>query len=140
MSIEIKLPVLGEGVDSGTVAGVLVAAGESVEADAPLIELETDKAVLEVPAGETGVVVSLPVKTGDTVTVGQVIATIETSGESVDSSTERAIEESAAELASRTIDVPHVLEPPVETTSTEPSSVVSGRLPSSDSMTTPFSE
>lgn len=77
MAVEIKLPVLGEGVDAGTVAGVLVAAGDSVDADAPLIELETDKAVIEVPATETGVVASLPVKAGDTVTVGQVIATIE---------------------------------------------------------------
>lgn len=77
MAVEIKLPVLGEGVDAGTVAGVLVAAGDSVEADAPLIELETDKAVIEVPATEAGVVASLPVKAGDTVAVGQVIATIE---------------------------------------------------------------
>ena len=77
MAVEIKLPVLGEGVDSGTVAGVLVAAGDTVEADAPLIELETDKAVIEVPASEAGVVASLSVKAGDTVAVGQVIATIE---------------------------------------------------------------
>ena len=77
MAVEIKLPVLGEGVDAGTVAGVLVAAGDSVEADAPLIELETDKAVIEVPATEAGVVASLPVKAGDTVAVGQVIAVIE---------------------------------------------------------------
>ena len=77
MAVEIKLPVLGEGVDSGTVAGVLVAAGDTVEADAPLIELETDKAVIEVPASEAGVVVSFSVKAGDTVAVGQVIATIE---------------------------------------------------------------
>lgn len=77
MAVEIKLPVLGEGVDAGTVAGVLVAAGDNVEADAPLIELETDKAVIEVPATEAGVVASLPVKAGDTVAVGQVIATIE---------------------------------------------------------------
>ena len=77
MAVEIKLPVLGEGVDSGTVAGVLVTAGDSVEADAPLIELETDKAVIEVPATEAGVVASLPVKAGDTVAVGQVIAIIE---------------------------------------------------------------
>ena len=81
MAIEIKLPVLGEGVDSGTVAGVLAAPGDTVAADAPLIELETDKAVIEVPATESGVVASLPVKAGDTVAVGQVIATIEPGAE-----------------------------------------------------------
>ena len=81
MAVEIKLPVLGEGVDSGTVAGVLAAVGDSVEADAPLIELETDKAVIEVPATEAGVIASLPVHVGDTVAVGQVIATIEPGSE-----------------------------------------------------------
>ena len=79
MAVEVKLPVLGEGVDSGTVAGVLVAPGDTVEADAPLIELETDKAVIEVPAPQAGVIASLPVKAGDTVAVGQLIATIEPS-------------------------------------------------------------
>ena len=82
MAVEIKLPVLGEGVDSGTVAGVLAAVGDSVEADAPLIELETDKAVIEVPATEAGVIASAcSVHVGDTVAVGQVIATIEPGAE-----------------------------------------------------------
>ncbi len=97
MAVEIKLPVLGEGVDAGTVAGVLVTAGDSVEADAPLIELETDKAVIEVPATEAGVVASLPVKAGDTVAVGQVIATIEPGA---------AVEEPAAEQQQQRGDPP----------------------------------
>lgn len=98
MAVEIKLPVLGEGVDSGTVAGVLVTAGDSVEADAPLIELETDKAVIEVPATEAGVVSSLPVKAGDTVAVGQVIAIIEPGAAAAPSpSPEASVEQPAAE-------------------------------------------
>ncbi len=98
MAVEITLPVLGEGVDSGTVAGVLVKAGDSVEADAALIELETDKAVIEVPATEAGVVVSLPVKDGDTVEVGQLIATIEPSAApAAPSSASTTAEEPAAE-------------------------------------------
>ena len=97
MAVEIKLPVLGEGVDSGTVAGVLVAAGDSVAADAPLIELETDKAVIEVPATEAGVVASLPVKAGDTVAVGQVIATIEPGDGADGPPPEATAEEPAAE-------------------------------------------
>ena len=97
MAVEIKLPVLGEGVDSGTVAGVLVTAGDSVEADAPLIELETDKAVIEVPATEAGVVASLPVKAGDTVAVGQVIAIIEPGAAAAPSpSPEASVEQTAA--------------------------------------------
>ena len=100
MAVEIKLPVLGEGVDAGTVAGVLVTAGDSVEVDAPLIELETDKAVIEVPATEAGVVASLPVKAGDTVSVGQVIAIIEPGAAAAPSpspSPEAAADHTAAE-------------------------------------------
>ena len=95
MAVEIKLPVLGEGVDSGTVAGVLAAVGDSVEADAPLIELETDKAVIEVPATEAGVIASLPVHVGDTVAVGQVIATIEPGAETAGPSSAPAGEAAA---------------------------------------------
>ncbi|MCY4378196.1 MAG: E3 binding domain-containing protein, partial [Spirochaetaceae bacterium] len=100
MAVEIKLPVLGEGVDSGTVAGVLAAVGDSVEADAPLIELETDKAVIEVPATEAGVIASLSVHAGDTVAVGQVIATIEPGSEPAGPSSAPAGEAAAEPPAS----------------------------------------
>ena len=119
MAVEIKLPVLGEGVDSGTVAGVLVAAGDTVEVDAPLIELETDKAVIEVPASEAGVVASLPVKAGDTVAVGQVIATIEPASPPAP---EAPAEESAAEQPRRQAPPPPVPErPAVQTAPPAPS-------------------
>ena len=120
MAVEIKLPVLGEGVDSGTVAGVLVAAGDTVEVDAPLIELETDKAVIEVPASEAGVVASLSVKAGDTVAVGQVIATIEPgAAPSAPSPPETPAGERAAEPPPR--DVSHAPAPqPPAVTATPP--------------------
>ena len=119
MAVEIKLPVLGEGVDSGTVAGVLVAAGDTVEVDAPLIELETDKAVIEVPASEAGVVASLPVKAGDTVAVGQVIATIEPASPPAP---EAPAEEPAAEQPRRQAPPPPVPErPAVQTAPPAPS-------------------
>ena len=119
MAVEIKLPVLGEGVDSGTVAGVLVATGDTVEVDAPLIELETDKAVIEVPASEAGVVASLPVKAGDTVAVGQVIATIEPASPPVP---EAPAEEPAAEQPRRQAPPPPVPErPAVQTAPPAPS-------------------
>ena len=119
MAVEIKLPVLGEGVDSGTVAGVLVATGDTVEVDAPLIELETDKAVIEVPASEAGVVASLPVKAGDTVAVGQVIATIEPASPPAP---EAPAEEPAAEQPRRQAPPPPVPErPAVQTAPPAPS-------------------
>ncbi len=74
---EFKLPTLGESATSGTVAKVLVAPGDTVSADQSILELETDKAVLEVPSTVAGVVKELLVKTGDTVSVDQPIFTYE---------------------------------------------------------------
>ncbi|PQV64087.1 pyruvate dehydrogenase E2 component (dihydrolipoamide acetyltransferase) [Abditibacterium utsteinense] len=74
---EFKLPTLGESATSGTVAKVLVAPGDTVAADQSILELETDKAVLEVPSTVAGVVKELLVKTGDTVSVDQPIFTYE---------------------------------------------------------------
>ncbi len=74
---EFKLPTLGESATSGVVAKVLVNPGDSVSADQSILELETDKAVLEVPSTVAGVVKELLVKTGDTVSVDQPIFTYE---------------------------------------------------------------
>ena len=72
------LPELGEGIESGDVVNVLVAAGDRVIQDQPLIELETDKAVIEVPAPVDGVVQTMHVQAGDKANVGQLIVTFET--------------------------------------------------------------
>ena len=54
MAIEVKLPDIGEGIEHGTVVGVLVSVGDQVEKDQPLVELETDKAVVDYAAEEEG--------------------------------------------------------------------------------------
>jgi pyruvate dehydrogenase E2 component (dihydrolipoamide acetyltransferase) len=77
MTTEIKLPALGENVDSGTVVKVLVSAGDTVTTDQPVVDLETDKASVEVPASASGTVKEIRVKEGDTVKVGQVLLTLE---------------------------------------------------------------
>ena len=77
MAIDVKLPELGENIAAGDVAAVLVSPGDQVEKDAPLLELETDKAVIEVPAPEAGVVAAIHVKAGDTINVGDTIASLE---------------------------------------------------------------
>ena len=77
MAIDVKLPELGENIEAGDVAAVLVSPGDQVEKDAPLVELETDKAVVEVPAPEAGVVTAIHVKAGDTINVGDTIASLE---------------------------------------------------------------
>jgi pyruvate dehydrogenase E2 component (dihydrolipoamide acetyltransferase) len=76
MSVEIKLPSLGEGVETADVAEVLVQAGDVIEAGQVLMELETDKAVVPVPSDHAGVVESINVSQGDTISIGQVIARI----------------------------------------------------------------
>ena len=77
MATEFKLPELGEGVTSGTVATVLVAVGDSVSANSPIIEIETDKAVAEIPLPFNGTITAIKVKPGDKVSVGQVILVAE---------------------------------------------------------------
>ena len=78
MIVEIKLPEISENVDSGDVVKVLVSQGENVAVEQPLIELETEKAVFEVPSTAAGVVSEIRVKAGDTIKVGDVIARIDT--------------------------------------------------------------
>ncbi|PON18071.1 branched-chain alpha-keto acid dehydrogenase subunit E2 [Candidatus Entotheonella serta] len=72
------LPELGEGIESGDVINVLVAAGDRVVQEQSLIELETDKAVIEVPSPVNGVVQTMHVQAGDKANVGQLIVTFET--------------------------------------------------------------
>jgi pyruvate dehydrogenase E2 component (dihydrolipoamide acetyltransferase) len=81
MATEIKLPVLGENVDSGTVVKVLVSPGDRVTEDQAVLDLDTDKASVEVPAAASGTVKEIRVKEGETVKVGQVLMTLEEAAE-----------------------------------------------------------
>ena len=71
MSQDIKIPELGENISSGTVAKILVKVGERVGKGQTLLELETDKAVLEVPSPLEGTIEDILIKSGMTVKVGQ---------------------------------------------------------------------
>ncbi|MDT7951805.1 MAG: 2-oxoglutarate dehydrogenase complex dihydrolipoyllysine-residue succinyltransferase [Acetobacteraceae bacterium] len=77
MGIDIKVPTLGESVSSATVARWLKKAGESVAADEPLVELETDKVTVEVPAPQAGVLGAIQAEEGAEVEVGAVLGTVE---------------------------------------------------------------
>ncbi len=77
MGIDIKVPTLGESVTTATVARWLKKAGESVAADEPLVELETDKVTVEVPAPQAGVLDAIQAQEGAEVEVGSVLATME---------------------------------------------------------------
>ncbi|PNY81399.1 dihydrolipoyllysine-residue acetyltransferase [Deinococcus koreensis] len=76
MATELKLPDVGDNIEQGTVVTVLVKPGDTIEAGQPIIEIETDKAVIEVPAESGGTVEAVSVNVGDTVKVGGVIATL----------------------------------------------------------------
>ncbi|MGE5114504.1 MAG: dihydrolipoyllysine-residue acetyltransferase [Acidobacteriaceae bacterium] len=80
MAIEFKLPELGENIDQGDLVRVMVKAGDSVSEGQPVIELETDKAVIEVPSSVSGTVKDIAVKAGQKLKVGQTIFTVEGDG------------------------------------------------------------
>ena len=76
MSIEIKVPAMGESVTEATVARWFKKEGETVARDEPVLELETDKVTVEVPAPAAGSLESISVKAGATVQVGAVLGSI----------------------------------------------------------------
>ncbi|MGE3770258.1 MAG: 2-oxoglutarate dehydrogenase complex dihydrolipoyllysine-residue succinyltransferase [Bdellovibrionales bacterium] len=76
MSVAIKVPALGESVSEATVAKWLKNVGDSVRADEPLVELETDKVTVEVNAPAAGTISEITVQTGASVPVGSVLGTI----------------------------------------------------------------
>ena len=94
--IEFKLPELGENIESADVLKVLVKKGDSIEQDQGIIEIETDKATIEVPSDVTGMVTDVLVKEGEKAKVGQTIIKVE-SGEVQDETKEEDIQEEISE-------------------------------------------
>ena len=76
MSQKILVPTLGESVTEATVAKWLKVKGDKVISDEPLVELETDKVNVEVPAPSNGVLETISVEEGETVNVGSLLGTI----------------------------------------------------------------
>ncbi len=76
MSIQITVPAMGESVTEATVARWFKKEGDAVSRDEPLLELETDKVTVEVPAPASGAIESISVKEGDTVQVGSILGAI----------------------------------------------------------------
>ncbi|MDQ3488273.1 MAG: 2-oxo acid dehydrogenase subunit E2 [Acidobacteriota bacterium] len=77
MATEFKIPELGENVTAGDVVRILVKAGDTLAKDQAVLELETDKATIEVPSDVAGTVREIKVKQGDKVKVGQVVLTVD---------------------------------------------------------------
>jgi len=75
--MDVKLPKLGEGADSGVVVNVFVKEGDTVAKDQPVLELENEKAVASIPSTAAGVVGKVFVKAGDRISVGQRLISVE---------------------------------------------------------------
>jgi pyruvate dehydrogenase E2 component (dihydrolipoamide acetyltransferase) len=80
--IEFKLPALGENIEEGDLVRLMIAPGATVSEGQTVMELETDKAVVEVPSSVSGTVKDILVKEGDKIKVGQVIFTADNNGAS----------------------------------------------------------
>lgn len=80
MAVEFKLPDLGEGIHEAEIIAVKVKEGETVKEDQPILEVETDKAVVEIPCPVAGIVEKINVKAGDSVKVGNVMMSFTTDG------------------------------------------------------------
>ncbi len=78
--MDIRIPHLGEGADSGSIVNIFVKEGDKVSKDQTLLELENEKAVAPIPATHAGVVNKIYVKVGDKVTVGQAVLSLAESG------------------------------------------------------------
>jgi pyruvate dehydrogenase E2 component (dihydrolipoamide acetyltransferase) len=80
MATEFKLPELGENIESADIINVFVKAGDQIEKEQSIIEIETDKATIEVPSNVSGKVTEVLVKQGESVKVGQTIIKVDESG------------------------------------------------------------
>ena len=94
---DIKVPEISENVESGTVVAVLVKTGDWVEPDDPVVELETDKAVVEIPSPFAGKITEVLVNEGDEVKIGAVIARLDTESQPADEAPKEEPGESAPE-------------------------------------------
>ena len=116
MAIEIRVPLLGESVTEATVGQWFKQPGDAVDADEPLLELETDKVTLEVPSPAAGVLADVKVPQGSTVPVGAVLGSIrERDGAAI-----KSPESAATKLASEPAPQRSVAPPAVPTRLIEP--------------------
>jgi pyruvate dehydrogenase E2 component (dihydrolipoamide acetyltransferase) len=81
MALEFRFPDVGEGIHEGEIVRWLVKEGDSVRPDQPLVEVETDKAVVEIPAPRAGTILHMAVGAGEKIQVGEVLVIIGEAGE-----------------------------------------------------------
>jgi pyruvate dehydrogenase E2 component (dihydrolipoamide acetyltransferase) len=100
MATEFKLPELGENIESADIANVLVKEGDQVKVDQAIIEIETDKATIEVPSTVEGTITKLFVKAGEKVRVGSVVMLVDEGGKAAEIKSESKAETKPTEVKS----------------------------------------
>jgi pyruvate dehydrogenase E2 component (dihydrolipoamide acetyltransferase) len=113
---EFKVPELGENVAGGDVMRILVNVGDTIARDQPVLELETDKATIEVPSSVAGTVKEVLVKNGDKVKVGAVILRVE------DGASDNGAPEKGAGAPPADADAAGATEPPAQASAQTPDS------------------
>jgi pyruvate dehydrogenase E2 component (dihydrolipoamide acetyltransferase) len=91
MTTEFKVPELGEGVKNAEVAQIYISSGDMITVDQNVMELETDKAVADLPCTIAGKVVEVLVAEGDTIQIGQAVLVIDESGEAAPVKVEESV-------------------------------------------------
>jgi pyruvate dehydrogenase E2 component (dihydrolipoamide acetyltransferase) len=117
--MDVKLPNLGEGADSGTVVSLFVKEGDRIEKDQPLLELENEKAVATIPSTTSGVVTKLFIKAGDKISAGQRIASVGDAGGAAPAAAPAAAQPRKEAPAKKAAPVPEPIEEEVEAEPTE---------------------
>ena len=102
MPVELKLPELGENIEKGDVARVLVKVGDVVAKDQSVMELETDKATIEVPSSVAGTVTEVRVKAGEKAAVGQVVMVLDEAAGDAEAAAEAKPKADGADAAGET--------------------------------------
>src|SRR3954463_7332997 len=97
MATEIKLPRLGQGMESGTIVKWLKSEGEEVEKGEPLYELDTEKVTQEVEADASGVLLKILANEGEEIEVGKAIAVIGEVGEDISAESDDSAEGEAGD-------------------------------------------
>lgn len=114
MSIEFKLPGIGEGVESADVAEILVSEGDPIAEGQVVAELETEKAVVELPCPYAGKVTRIHVSEGDTINVGQTFLTLEETKGAPAGAENKRPKPAAEKEAEKEVPKPAVEEPSAE--------------------------
>lgn len=131
--MDVKLPKLGEGADSGVVVNVFVKEGDTVAKDQAILELENEKAVASIPSTASGVVAKVHVKPGDRIGVGQKLVTLNDGGPAAASAAAPAAKPAAKKTAPAKVekeDEDEVEEEPTPEAEEEVSNVVVAASPS----------